>query len=42
MRGKWWQDMRGKRYGNRRKEIARLKRKERRQERIKGKRLDFE
>ena len=37
-----WQRERGERYGNRRKEISRLKWKERRKQRLKEKRLDFE
>jgi hypothetical protein len=37
-----WQQERGERYGNRRKEMSRLKWKERRQQRITEKRLDFE
>jgi hypothetical protein len=37
-----WQRERGERYGNRRKEMSRLKWKERRQQRITEKRLDFE
>jgi hypothetical protein len=36
-----WQQERGERYGNRRKEISRLKWKERRKQRLKEKNLDF-
>ncbi len=37
-----WQRDRGERYGNRRKEMSRLKWKDRRKQRLKEKGLDFE
>jgi hypothetical protein len=37
-----WQQERGERYGNRRKEISRLKWKDRRKQRLKEKNLDFD